>query len=112
MNNRKFYWSIYVLALVVSFSSCAVEEDPCEEENTGYIVGINSTKGIEAEAMKIYIDGEYIGEVAPGGESARIAKPAGKVYEVKGKTISGATQIKDIELGKCDEVGVRLLYKE
>ena len=31
-------------------------------------------------AVKIYIDGEYIGEVPPGGESTRISKPAGKEF--------------------------------
>lgn len=85
---------------------------PCENENIGYIVAINSTKGINAEAMKIYIDGEFIGEIPPGGESAKVMKPAGKVYEVKGVTTSGTVQIKDVDLVKCEEVGVRLLYKE
>lgn len=113
MNTKKFHWGIYLLAIVaISFGACGVEEDPCTDENTGYIVAINSTEGIEAEAMKIYVDGEYIGEVPPGGESARISKPAGKIYEVKGQTTSGARQIKDINLEKCEEVGVRLLYKE
>lgn len=86
--------------------------DLCEALNTGYIVAINSTDGLEAEAMKIYIDGKYIGEIPPGGESVGVMKPAGKVYEVKGITASGARQIKDIDLAKCEEVGVRLLYKE
>lgn len=113
MNRKKFHWGIYLLAIIaISFGACGVEADPCEEENTGYIVALNSTEGIEGESMKIYVDGEYIGEVPPGGESARIAKPAGKNYEVKGTTPSGATQIKDINLAKCEEVGVRLLYKE
>ena len=92
--------------------STYIEEDPCEEENTAYIVAINSTKGINAETIKCYINGEYIGEIPPGGESPRIMLPAGKVYEVIGKTPSGAVQIKDIDLAKCEEVGVRLLYKE
>lgn len=87
-------------------------EDPCEEENTGYIVAMNSTEGIDAETMKIYIDREYIGEIPPGGESERVMLPAGKVYEVTGITPSGAVQIKDINLVKCEELGVRLLYKE
>ena len=39
-------------------------------------------------------------------------KLAGEVYEVKGVTTSGAVQIKDVDLGKCEEVGVRLLYKD
>ena len=109
MNKRKWQWNLYAFAFAVIFSACAVEEDPCVNENTGYIVAVNMTQGIEAEGMKVYIDGQYKGDVPPGGESPRIALPAGKTYEVQGKTQSGAVQIKDIELGKCEEVGVRLL---
>lgn len=109
---KKMRLELLLLAFVVVFSACGAEDDPCKDNGTGYLVAVNFTDGIDAEAMKIYIDKEYIGEVAPGGETAPISKPAGKEYEIQGKALSGANYFKTVKLEQCEEVAVRLGLKE
>lgn len=86
----------------------ADREDACERLNEGFIVVLNGMTGIDAEAFRIEIDGDYVGDVAPGSESIPEPRPAGGTYEIKATTASGATFFKTITVDKCIEDVVKL----
>ncbi len=104
---KKIFFGFLLTATLLS-TGCVTEADPCETNNEGYIVIKNDMTGIDAEALRVEIDGVYISDVAPGGESSSEARPAGVSYEIKGVSSSGATFIKNITVEECIEDVVSL----
>mgnify|MGYP000091353601 CR=1 FL=1 len=87
----------------------ADREDACERRNEGFIVILNGMSGIDAAELRIEIDGDYVGNVAPGAESIPEPRPAGGTYEIKATSVgSGATFFKKITVDKCIEDVVKM----
>lgn len=95
-------WSVFLITISL-FIACTPEEDPCDTNNSGYIVVRNGLSGIDAEAMDIEINNEYIGNIAPGGETQAVERPSGGTYEIKGSTTSGAVYFESHTVEQCFE---------
>ena len=112
MKNQKVSLFVFVLGLFL-LTSCGQQMHPFSANvqplEGSYIIIQNSTDGIYASDMRVFINGQYVQNLAPGASTVSIPMLPNQTYSVEGQSSDGIKLWpKSIDLAKGEEVVVML----
>ena len=92
MTNSKFSL-FFVVAGLFFLTSCGQQMHPfaanVQPLDGSYIIIQNNTQGIDGVDMAVYINGQYVQNLAPGAATVAIPMMPNQTYEVTGKSTDG-----------------------
>ncbi len=114
MRNSNSKLGVLVLVAGLFFlTSCGQQMHPfaanVQPLEGSFIIIQNNTQGIDAVDMAVYINGQYVQNLAPGASTVAIPMLPNQTYDVAGKSTDGIKMFpKSIDLAANEEVVVLL----